>query len=156
MKANLLKYRGYLGAVEFDARDSVLRGRVVNIDDIVTFQAPDAASVAAEFRASVDDYLEQCAELGQDPDRPASGRVTVRMKPQTHRALLAHAKAHHRSLNRQITKILDRAATRVGIDVASGVEPVEARPARAAVPPGKPKAAVEAGKPKPRSKAKSS
>jgi predicted HicB family RNase H-like nuclease len=38
MSRRLLEYRGYLGAIRFDAEGLVLRGRVVNIDDIVTFQ----------------------------------------------------------------------------------------------------------------------
>ncbi len=113
MSRRLLEYKGYLGAIRFDAEESVLRGRIVNIDDIVTFQGETVAEVVAEFKESVDDYLEQCARLGQEPDRPFSGRVTLRMKPETHRVFQTYARASGKSLNGQIAKVLDREAIRI-------------------------------------------
>jgi predicted HicB family RNase H-like nuclease len=113
MSRRLLEYRGYLGAIRFDAEGLVLRGRVVNIDDIVTFQGGTVDEVIAEFKESVDDYLEQCAELGQEPDRPFSGRLTLRMKPETHRVFQTYAKASGKSLNGQIASVLDREALRI-------------------------------------------
>ena len=67
MSRSLVEYKGYLGAIRFDAEESVLRGRVVNIDDIVTFQGETVDEVIAEFKESVDDYLEQCR-----PTRPGA------------------------------------------------------------------------------------
>jgi predicted HicB family RNase H-like nuclease len=121
MSRRLLEYKGYLGAIRFDAEGLVLRGRVVNIDDIVTFQGGTVDEVIAEFKGSVDDYLEQCAELGQEPDRPFSGRLTLRMKPETHRVFQTYAKACGKSLNGHIASVLDREAIRIQKRLESAV-----------------------------------
>jgi predicted HicB family RNase H-like nuclease len=112
MNRNLLSYRGYLGSVRFDVEEGVFRGRVVNIDDMVTFQGKSVEELKVEFRNSIDDYLEQCAELGEEPDRPLSGRLTLRMRPETHRILKTFAQVRGRSLNQQVSAILNRAASK--------------------------------------------
>jgi predicted HicB family RNase H-like nuclease len=113
MSRNLLRYKGYLGHVRFDAEELVLRGRVININDILTFQGTTPAEAIAAFQESVDDYLEQCVELGQKPDRPFSGRLTLRMKPRTHRILQTYARFRGRSLNGQIERTLEKEASRI-------------------------------------------
>jgi predicted HicB family RNase H-like nuclease len=129
MSISLLEHKGYLGAVQFDAEEAVLRGRIVNIDDVVTFQGATVPEVMAQFKESVEDYLEQCAELGQDPDRPFSGRLTLRMKPQTHRVLQTYAKVRGKSLNGQIARVLDREAIRIQKRLGRSIV-VEMKPAR--------------------------
>ncbi len=85
---------------------------MVNIDDMVTFQGRSVDELKVEFRNSIDDYLEQCAELGEEPDRPLSGRLTLRMRPETHRILKTFAQVRGRSLNQQVSAILNRAASK--------------------------------------------
>lgn len=109
----LLNYKGYLGAVRLDTRDMTLRGRIVNIDDLVTFQGETPTEVVEEFRDSVDDYLLQCKELGEIPQKPFSGRLSLRMSPRTHRIIRTYALANGKSLNSQISKELDRYADRL-------------------------------------------
>jgi predicted HicB family RNase H-like nuclease len=109
---NLLKCDGYIGAIQLDVEESILRGRIINIDDIVTFQGKTIDEVKAEFRNSVIDYREQCAASGGEPNKPFSGNLTLRINPRTHRVLDAYAKAQGTSLNGEITKILDEAAAR--------------------------------------------
>ncbi|HLL89595.1 MAG TPA: type II toxin-antitoxin system HicB family antitoxin, partial [Tepidisphaeraceae bacterium] len=78
---SLLKYKGYLAKVEFDADEKVLRGEVLGTRDVVTFQADGAADVEREFRGSVDDYLAFCKERGERPEKPASGQFVARIDP---------------------------------------------------------------------------
>ena len=106
----LLEHKGYLGSVRFDPRDMTLRGRGVNIEDIVTFQGKTPDEVVEEFRNSIEDYLTQCEELGEPPDKPFSGRLTLRMSPRTHQIFSTYAQANGKSLNGQVSKVLDRYA----------------------------------------------
>ena len=62
------------------------------------------------FQESVDDYLELCAERGEEPDKPFSGRLMVRVPPDLHRRLYFEAKAQGKSLNQLITETLSRAS----------------------------------------------
>ncbi|MFL5386557.1 MAG: type II toxin-antitoxin system HicB family antitoxin [Longimicrobiaceae bacterium] len=66
------EYKGYVGRYEADRDDGVLHGRVDGIRDIVTFVADNLEDLEREFRASVDIYLEFCAERGVEPNRPTS------------------------------------------------------------------------------------
>jgi predicted HicB family RNase H-like nuclease len=70
-----LEYKGYRGRYDLDRVEGVLHGRVDGIRDIVTFVADTEDELEREFRISVDDYLEWCAEDGVEPNRPASQDV---------------------------------------------------------------------------------
>ena len=55
-----LKYKDYLGSIEFSAFDKVFFGKIVGIDDLVTYEGNSIESIKKEFRFAVDDYLETC------------------------------------------------------------------------------------------------
>ena len=52
-----------------------------------------------EMAESVEDYLEFCAEVGKDPERPFRGEFLVRTTPEVHRAAAVEAEASGMSLN---------------------------------------------------------
>ncbi len=109
MKPNLT-YRGYAAFIEFDAEDRVLVGRVVGIDDLITFHADSVAEVERAFHESIDDYILACEQLGQAPDKPASGKLMLRIDPAIHAAALKAAAAAGTSLNKWAESILRRSA----------------------------------------------
>jgi predicted HicB family RNase H-like nuclease len=65
-----MMYKGYTAHVEVDPEDGGFHGRVDNIEHVVTFEADTLEAAEREFRISVDDYLEWCAEDGVEPNRP--------------------------------------------------------------------------------------
>src|SRR5690606_32886106 len=83
------------------------------------------AELEAAFHEAVDDYLAWCAELGEEPDRPYSGKLLVRMTPDLHRSLAALAAREGISINRLVIDSLEQA---VGPDVK--------RPRKALAPSG--------------------
>ena len=69
----MIKYKGYVGEVEFDEASGFFYGRVVNTATsypIATFMSREACLMPEEFRISVDVYLESCAEDGVEPLPP--------------------------------------------------------------------------------------
>ncbi len=50
-----------------------------------------------------------CRELGQAPERPASGKILLRVPPELHAAALRSAELSGRSLNQWATDALRRA-----------------------------------------------
>lgn len=81
----LLQYKGYTASVEVDLEANILYGRVLNLRDVIDFQAERVADLQREFEASVDEYLAWCAEDGRAPDKPFSGKFLVRLDPALHR-----------------------------------------------------------------------
>lgn len=58
-----LEHKGYTATVEFDADDGILVGRVIGVNDVVTFHGATVEEVVAAFRETVDDYLAACSKL---------------------------------------------------------------------------------------------
>ncbi|CAA9310437.1 MAG: hypothetical protein AVDCRST_MAG89-1081 [uncultured Gemmatimonadetes bacterium] len=59
--------------------------------------------------ASVDDYLTFCAERGDEPDAPFTGKFLVRGTPDLHRAVALAAARAGKSMNAWVTNTLSSA-----------------------------------------------
>jgi predicted HicB family RNase H-like nuclease len=53
-----------------------------------------------------------CEQLGQPPDRPASGKLMLRIPPDVHARALRSAELAGTSLNQWAAKVLDEASTK--------------------------------------------
>ncbi len=105
----MLKYKGYTGRVEFDDEAGLFHGEVLDLKDVVTFQGKSVEELETAFRDSVNDYLEFCRERGEEPDKPFSGRLMLRLPPELHREVHLRAQRERKSLNQWITEQLARA-----------------------------------------------
>jgi predicted HicB family RNase H-like nuclease len=101
----MLEYKGYFGTVEADQGTFV--GRVAGLRDVITFEGSTFAEVEKAFRDSVDDYLDFCAKRGEQPDRPYSGKIPLRVSPETHRRAALRAQAEGVSLNQWIARRIE-------------------------------------------------
>ena len=74
----MLEYKGYVGEVVYDDEAEVLHARVINSGPypIANAEATDVEGIKREFRASIDIYLDGCAELGIEPVVPVALAVT--------------------------------------------------------------------------------
>ena len=104
----MLQYKGYVGTVEAD--DGTFVGRVSGLKDVITFEGETFAKVEQVFHDSVDDYLAFCAERGEQPDRPFSGKIPLRVDPEVHRKAAVRAQAEGVSLNAWIARRIDETA----------------------------------------------
>lgn len=102
----MMEYKGYIGKVEIDEEAGVLSGEVVNVRDVITFEGLNVEEVQKAFRESVDDYLDFCAQRGESPEKPFSGRFIVRIPADLHRKAYTRAKIEDKSLNGWITDVI--------------------------------------------------
>ena len=109
---NTMSHRGYTARVEFDERENNFVGRVLGTRTIIGFHGETVAQLRAEFEAAIDDSLRDCKEQGVKPERPASGKMLLRVPPDIHGAALVAAQAAGKSLNQWATELLDDAVTR--------------------------------------------
>jgi predicted HicB family RNase H-like nuclease len=105
-----MSYKGYSARVEFDAEDRLFVGHIAGVRDIVGFHGESVDELEAAFHEAVDDYLAVCAKLGQEPDRPYSGRVMLRLPPEVHARASARAQLEGVSFNQWVTRLLEREA----------------------------------------------
>lgn len=104
---DILKYNGYEGTAELDMDRGLCRGKILFINDLVTYQSDSPKDLQREFEAAVDDYIETCEELGRQPSRPFRGQFNVRISPELHRAAALKAAADCVSLNEIVLRALD-------------------------------------------------
>ena len=102
----MLKHKGYTGHVEYDGEARLFHGEVLDVSDVITFQGTTADELERAFRDSVDDYLDWCAERGESPDKPFSGKLTVRLPKALHRDIYLAAKRSGISLNQLVVERL--------------------------------------------------
>jgi len=94
-----LQYNGYIGSVECSFEDGCLHGKILYINDLVTYEAETPLGLEAAFKESVDDYLQTCIEIGKDPDKSFKGTFNVRMTPERHKAAALAAVLQETTLN---------------------------------------------------------
>jgi predicted HicB family RNase H-like nuclease len=94
----------------FDAEDKIIAGRVLDIDDIVSFHGESVAEFESSFQAVVDDYVAACEALGSQPEKPDSGKLMLRIAPTVHAAALKAAAQSGTSLNKWAEQVIGRAA----------------------------------------------
>ncbi len=106
---NTMTYAGYTASLEFDPDDNILVGRVLGIDDLISFHGDSVAEFSEAFHEAVDDYVSACKKLGQAPEKPASGHLMLRVNPVVHAAALKAAAHTGQSLNRWAEQVLRQA-----------------------------------------------
>ena len=115
---NLMSYKGYTASMAFDPDDKIIVGRVQDVDDIIAFHAESVAEFERSFHAAIDAYLAASEALGTAPDRPASGKVMLRIAPEVHAAALKAAARSGTSLNKWAEGALGKAARKPPARVA--------------------------------------
>lgn len=105
-------YKGYTPTIWFETDDRLFHGLVEGIRDTVHFSGASVDELETEFQASVNAYLEMCAEDGVSPEKPYSGKLAFRTTPEHHRMITEAAAASARSINQWMDDVLEDAARR--------------------------------------------
>lgn len=116
---NSMNYKGYVARVEYDAHDRIFVGHVSGISDTVGFHGSSVEELESAFHEAVDDYLDACAKLGQYPNRPASGKISLRLAPEIHSAVIMRAEYEGKSLNQWAAGVLAQAARIEGMSAST-------------------------------------
>jgi len=103
---NTLNYKGYFGSVEFSDKDDVFHGRIIGINDHITYEGDSVKNLRRDFKSAVDEYLETCAELGKEPEKAYKGSFNVRIEPALHRQLAVYSLSHGKSLNTTVAEAI--------------------------------------------------
>ena len=103
-----MKYKGYEATIEFDEEDRLFVGRVINTRDIIVFDGLSVSELEQSFQAVIDEYLEDCAELGKEPNKPFSGKFNLRISPDLHMKAASQAALKGMSLNSFVEKAIEK------------------------------------------------
>ncbi len=105
---NTLKYKGFIGSVDFSEEDNVFFGRIEGIDGLVNFEGSSVDELKSAFHEAVEDYLTFCKEEGIVPKKSYSGTLNIKISPDIHRQIAVLANKAGVSINAFIKQALDR------------------------------------------------
>jgi predicted HicB family RNase H-like nuclease len=111
---NTMPYRSYDASMTFDADDKVIVGRVLDVDDIISFHGESVAEFEVNFHGAIDDYISACEQLGSSPEKPPGGKLMLRVAPTVHAATLKAAARDGLSLNKWAEQALNAASRKRG------------------------------------------
>ena len=109
---NTMSYKGYSARIDFDDRDNIFVGRILGVRSIISFHGKTVTVLRAEFQSAVNDYLNECKADGVTPEKPASGKLLLRVPPEVHGKALVAAQVAGKSLNQWATELLQGAVRR--------------------------------------------
>ena len=102
---NTLRYKGFIGSVNFSEEDSVFFGKIEGINGMSVQELTEA------FHGAVDDYLAYCEEEGVQPHKSYSGSLNVRLTPEIHSHIAMLAQRAGISINAFIKQALEKQIT---------------------------------------------
>ena len=104
-----MKYRGYAARIEYSDDDGLFIGHIAGIRDVVGFHGESVSELREAFEEAVDDYLATCEKLGREPQRPFSGKLSLRLDPQLHAQVAIKAELSNQSINQWVVDRLAEA-----------------------------------------------
>ncbi|AOV16484.1 hypothetical protein BJI67_04820 [Acidihalobacter aeolianus] len=99
-----MTYKGYHGSCDTDMAQEVCRGKILFIDDLVTYKADSAKELRTAFHEAVDDYIETCKLVGKEPQKPLKGQFNVRIPKELHREAYLRSIQDDVSLNEVVAR----------------------------------------------------
>ena len=108
-KMKTLKYKGYVGSIEFSPEDNLLFGEILGIDGLVNYEGETMQELTDSFHEAVEDYLAFCKDHNWIPQKSYSGAFNVRVTPDIHRQIANRAMEAGITINAFVKKALDEA-----------------------------------------------
>jgi predicted HicB family RNase H-like nuclease len=107
---NVMNYKGYAARIDYSEEDGLLVGHIAGIRDVVGFHGESVQALRAAFEEAVNDYLDTCAKVGRDPQKPYSGKLSLRLEPELHATVALKAELAHKSINQWVADVISREA----------------------------------------------
>ncbi|CCD30224.1 HicB family protein [Candidatus Glomeribacter gigasporarum BEG34] len=104
-----MTYKGYSARIEYSDEDDCFIGRLAGIRDIITFHGNFVEEVRHAFQEAVDFYLETCRQRNEAPQKPYSGKISLRISPNIHARMAMQADAAGKSINQWVAETLEHA-----------------------------------------------
>ncbi|TCC93632.1 type II toxin-antitoxin system HicB family antitoxin [Pedobacter frigiditerrae] len=96
---DILQHKNYYASVHFSAADEIFYGKILAINDLVSFEGSSVKELKSAFEEAVEDYLETCIEVGKNPDKTFKGTFNVRVPSNLHKEASLFAAFHNMTLN---------------------------------------------------------
>ena len=62
-------YKGFKGSCEYSKEGICFYGKLIGINDLISYEADNIENLKVEFENAVDDYLQMCKEINKTPEK---------------------------------------------------------------------------------------
>lgn len=107
MMNDILEYKGYFASVHFSAEDEIFYGKLIGINDLVSFEGDSVSELKAAFQEAVEDYLDMCRKLNKEPNKMYRGSFNIRIPSELHRKAAIIAAINNVTLNDLVKTAID-------------------------------------------------
>lgn len=104
-----MSYKGYSARIEYSDEDGCFIGHIAGIRDVVGFHGESVSEMREAFIEAVDDYLDACQKTGKEPQKPYSGKLSLRIDPELHAQAAMRAELTGKSINQYVADTLREA-----------------------------------------------
>lgn len=103
-----LKYKGYIGSVEYSEEDNCLFGKVLGMSkDCITYEGETIGELKQDFEEAIDAYIASCEARGVEPRKAFSGTLNIRISPEIHSKIAMLAQEAGTTINSYIKSALE-------------------------------------------------
>ena len=106
---DIIQHKDYYATIHFSSEDEVFYGKILGINDLVTFEGESVKELKKEFKNAIEDYLQTCKELNKSPEKTYKGSFNVRVSPDLHREAAFTALQKNVTLNDFVKKAINYA-----------------------------------------------
>jgi predicted HicB family RNase H-like nuclease len=107
MTDNMLKYKEFIGSVEYSDDDECFFGKILGITDLVTFEGDSVIALKNAFTEAVEDYIVLCREANKEPQNTYKGTFNIHIPPELHKEAAVMANSKGLSLNALVEKAIN-------------------------------------------------
>ena len=76
------------------------------LKSLLSYEGDSVQELEQDFRAVIDEYLEDCRERNVQPEQPYKGKFNVRICPELRRNIALYAIEHGKSLNAAVEEAI--------------------------------------------------
>jgi len=95
----ILSHKEYKGSIEVSVEDGCLHGKILFIEDMITYEGRSVEELKNAFIEAVERYLSYCDASGRPANKPYSGTFNVRIGQELHRKAAQEAFRRGMKLN---------------------------------------------------------
>lgn len=106
MSTDVLKYKDFIGSVQFSGEDEIFWGKIIGINDSITFEGASVQELKKNFKGAVDDYIALCKRHNKPAQKSMTGSFNIRINPALHQLATYAAAEQGISLNKYIQQAI--------------------------------------------------
>ena len=103
-----IKYKGFIGSVQFAAEDRAFYGKVEGVNDLITFEGSTIDELEKGFKYMVDAHIKDSNKNNTPVEKSYKGNLNIRLSPELHKKAAYNASSKGLSLNQYINNAIKK------------------------------------------------